>query len=122
VPLTYFHVLPWVEESFCIVLCLTTGFVIQSIWKHSLLLWVAVSCCFRSDAMAGQSEMPTEKESPVSEHSEAEVNELQEALDGYVLDPTLYPNGAAGLKLSADGRNVLIPQPSEDALRDPLVR
>jgi hypothetical protein len=71
--------------------------------------------------MAAQSNNLAEKESPVSEHSEAEVNELQEALDGYVLDPSLYPNGANALKLTPDGRNVLIPQPSEDLSRDPLV-
>lgn len=48
-----------------------------------------------------------------------EVNELQEALEGYVLDPRQYPNNAAGLKTTSDGRYVLIPQPS-DSPRDPL--
>ena len=48
-----------------------------------------------------------------------ELSEIQEALDGYVLDPSMYPNNAAGLKLSDDGKNVLIPQPSNLAA-DPL--
>jgi len=48
-----------------------------------------------------------------------EVDEEREALDGYILDPALYPDNAARLKLSADGKYVLIPQPS-DSLLDPL--
>ena len=48
-----------------------------------------------------------------------EVDEGNEALEGYVLDPALYPNNAAGLKLTPDGRYVLIPQP-EDTPDDPL--
>ncbi|KAK0770353.1 hypothetical protein LTR75_017932 [Friedmanniomyces endolithicus] len=49
----------------------------------------------------------------------AEVNEIREALDGYVLDPAQYPDNAAGLKLSDDGKHVLIPQPT-DSPDDPL--
>ena len=49
----------------------------------------------------------------------AEVNEETEALDGYVLDPSLYPDNAAHLKKTADGRYVLIPQPL-DTPDDPL--
>lgn len=48
-----------------------------------------------------------------------EVDEINEALEGYVLDPSRYPDDAAGLKLSADGKNVLIPQPT-DSVDDPL--
>ena len=48
-----------------------------------------------------------------------EVNEIQEALDGYVLDPSRYPDNASSLKLSEDGKNVLIPQPT-DSPNDPL--
>ena len=48
-----------------------------------------------------------------------EVDEIQEALDGYVLDPALYPDNASGLKLSDDGKKVLIPQPT-DSPDDPL--
>lgn len=47
------------------------------------------------------------------------VNETQEALDGYVLDPARYPENASGLKLSEDGKYVLIPQPT-DWPADPL--
>ncbi|KAK5125645.1 hypothetical protein LTR85_011919 [Meristemomyces frigidus] len=62
---------------------------------------------------------PPEKTSSVKETAAVEVNELQEALDGYVLDPALYPNNAEGLKTTPDGKYVLIPQPS-DINRDPL--
>ena len=48
-----------------------------------------------------------------------EVNEIQEALEGYVLDPSGYPDNASSLKLSEDGKNVLIPQPT-DSPNDPL--
>lgn len=55
-----------------------------------------------------------------TEHSPTiEVDEIHEALEGYVLDPSRYPNNAAGLKLSTDGRHVLIPQPT-DSPDDPL--
>ena len=47
------------------------------------------------------------------------VNEETEALDGYVLDPRLYPDNAARFKTTADGRVVLIPQPL-DSPDDPL--
>ncbi|KAK5137508.1 hypothetical protein LTR08_008486 [Meristemomyces frigidus] len=55
----------------------------------------------------------------VKETTTVEVNELQEALDGYVLNPALYPDNAHGLKTTPDGKYVLIPQPS-DSPRDPL--
>lgn len=48
-----------------------------------------------------------------------ELDEINEALEGYVLDPAQYPDNAAGLKLSQNGRHVLIPQPS-DSPHDPL--
>ena len=48
-----------------------------------------------------------------------DANEETEALDGYVLDPSLYPDNAARLKTTADGRFVLIPQP-QDTPSDPL--
>lgn len=49
----------------------------------------------------------------------AEVDEVQEALEGYVLDPARYPDYASSLKLSEDGKKVLIPQPT-DSPSDPL--
>ena len=49
----------------------------------------------------------------------AEINEVNEALEGYVLDPSRYPNGAADLKTTDDGQFVLIPQPL-DTSDDPL--
>ncbi|KAK4542162.1 hypothetical protein LTR36_007009 [Oleoguttula mirabilis] len=64
-------------------------------------------------------ELPIEKTSSDKETVAVEVNELQEALDGYVLNPALYPNNAQGLKTTADGKYVLIPQPT-DSPRDPL--
>ena len=68
-----------------------------------------------------ESEKLPEKLSPSPDNTEVEhgVDELQEALEGYVLDPAKYPNNAAGLKTTADGKYVLIPQPS-DSPRDPL--
>ena len=48
-----------------------------------------------------------------------DISEVEEALNGYVLDPKGYPNNAEGLKKTSDGRYVLIPQPSESE-RDPL--
>ncbi|KAK0301697.1 hypothetical protein LTR82_018162, partial [Friedmanniomyces endolithicus] len=48
-----------------------------------------------------------------------DVNEIQQTLDGYVLHPAQYPDNAAGLKLSNDGKHVLIPQPT-DSPKDPL--
>ena len=47
------------------------------------------------------------------------INEGEEALEGYVVDPRIYPDNAAGLKTSADGQYVLIPQPL-DTPDDPL--
>lgn len=47
-----------------------------------------------------------------------EIHEETEALEGYVVDPSRYPDNAAGLKTSADGF-VLIPQPL-DTDDDPL--
>ena len=49
----------------------------------------------------------------------AEVDEVKEALEGYILDPSCYPDNAAGLKTTPDGRFVLIPQPL-DTQDDPL--
>ena len=49
----------------------------------------------------------------------AEIDEEVEALEGYVVDPSRYPDNAARLKTSADGRFVLIPQPL-DTDDDPL--
>ena len=49
----------------------------------------------------------------------AEDNEVNDALEGYVLDPSRYPDNAAGLKTTEDGQYVLIPQPL-DTLDDPL--
>ena len=47
------------------------------------------------------------------------INEGNEALEGYVLDPSHYAGDVSTLKTSADGKFILIPQPldSED---DPL--
>lgn len=53
------------------------------------------------------------------QHEVGEVDEEREALEGYVLDPALYPDNAARLKLSPDGKYVLIPQPTDSPL-DPL--
>lgn len=68
--------------------------------------------------MAASDDMSKEKavsdEAPV-----AEVNEVQEALEGYVLDPSRYPDHAAGLKTTSDGEYVLIPQPLSSS-DDPL--
>ena len=64
-----------------------------------------------------QPDTPTEKVLP---HVElAELDEAAEALEGYIVDPNLYPDNAAGLKTTADGRFVLIPQPLDTA-DDPL--
>lgn len=68
--------------------------------------------------MADTTSLP-EKTASVHRTTEVEVNELQEALEGYVLDPAKYPNNAQGLKTTPDGQYVLIPQPS-DSPRDPL--
>ncbi|KAJ5646969.1 MFS transporter [Penicillium lividum] len=47
------------------------------------------------------------------------IDEEVEALEGYVVDPSHYPNNAANLKTSADHQYVLIPQPL-DSPHDPL--
>ncbi|PWI74738.1 hypothetical protein PCL_08052 [Purpureocillium lilacinum] len=51
--------------------------------------------------------------------AESDIDEESEALNGYVVDPSRYPDNAARLKTSADGRYVLIPQPL-DTPDDPL--
>lgn len=51
--------------------------------------------------------------------AESYIDEESEALSGYVVDPSRYPDNAARLKTSADGRYVLIPQPL-DTPDDPL--
>ena len=61
--------------------------------------------------------LPEEKAQPKPQVTE--VDEELEALDGYMLDPSLYPDSAARLKTTADGRYVLIPQPL-DTPDDPL--
>lgn len=48
-----------------------------------------------------------------------EIDEETEALEGYVVDPSRYPDNAARLKTTDDGRYVLIPQPL-DTPEDPL--
>lgn len=48
-----------------------------------------------------------------------QIDEAREVLEGYVLDPSRYPDHAAGLKTTPDGRYVLIPQPL-DTPDDPL--
>ncbi|THC94210.1 hypothetical protein EYZ11_006309 [Aspergillus tanneri] len=48
-----------------------------------------------------------------------EIDEEEEALEGYVTDPSRYPDHAARLKTTADGHYVLIPQPL-DTPDDPL--
>ena len=68
--------------------------------------------------MAKTGEVRSEKDVSASAPV-AEVDEIQEALDGYVLDPARYPDGAAGLKTTSDGQFVLIPQPTSTS-DDPL--
>lgn len=48
-----------------------------------------------------------------------DIDEETEALEGYVVDPSRYPDNAARLKTSKDGCFVLIPQPL-DTPDDPL--
>ncbi|KAL9093484.1 MAG: hypothetical protein Q9165_003879 [Trypethelium subeluteriae] len=55
---------------------------------------------------------------PVIER-ETEVDEELDALEGYVLNASLYKDGATRLKKTHDGSTVLIPQPSESP-DDPL--
>ncbi|WPG99807.1 Hypothetical protein R9X50_00262600 [Acrodontium crateriforme] len=64
-------------------------------------------------------ESPTSPVETLGQKTSVDLDEIQDALDGYVLDPNLYPDNAAGLKLTPDGRYVLIPQPSESS-NDPL--
>ncbi|KAI9710563.1 MAG: hypothetical protein M1820_002699 [Bogoriella megaspora] len=47
------------------------------------------------------------------------VDEEVDAIEGYVIDASLYPEHAARLKTTNDGKTVLIPQPSDDP-DDPL--
>lgn len=64
-------------------------------------------------------ESPVDEEKPQLASHIVELDEEVEALEGYVLDPALYPDNAARLKTTADGRYVLIPQP-QDTPADPL--
>jgi hypothetical protein len=59
--------------------------------------------------MASQLIEPSEK--PQIHLDATEIDEEMEALEGYVVDPSRYSNQASQLKISADGRYVLIPQP-----------
>ncbi|KAK4888847.1 hypothetical protein LTR27_012308 [Elasticomyces elasticus] len=61
-------------------------------------------------------EIPNEKAVAV-DTTESALDEALEAKEGYVLDVAFYEN--SGLKTAADGRTVLIPQPTDDA-DDPL--
>ncbi|KAI9690986.1 MAG: hypothetical protein M1822_008606 [Bathelium mastoideum] len=47
------------------------------------------------------------------------IDEEIDAIDGYVIDASLYRDNAARLKTTSDGKIVLIPQPSDDP-NDPL--
>jgi hypothetical protein len=67
--------------------------------------------------MTSQLIVPAEK-SHLSLHA-TEISQEMEALEGYVVDPARYSDLASQLKISADGRNVLIPQPL-DTPDDPL--
>lgn len=58
-------------------------------------------------------------EKPPLHVQDAAIDEEVEALEGYVVDPSQYPDNAARLKTSPDGRFVLIPQPL-DTPNDPL--
>lgn len=60
----------------------------------------------------------TSLEKPIPDLRSIEIHEEREALEGYIVDPSRYPNHAAGLKTSNDGF-VLIPQPL-DSSQDPL--
>lgn len=64
------------------------------------------------------SESSSEKKAPVSVEN-IRINEGNEALEGYVLDPSHYAGDVSTLKTSADGRFILIPQPL-DSNDDPL--
>lgn len=70
-----------------------------------------------AEPTSGIEKAPSKQET--AQTSTAEVDEINEALEGYMLDPSRYPDNAAGLKLSEDGRHVLIPQPT-DSPEDPL--
>jgi hypothetical protein len=67
--------------------------------------------------MTSQLIVPAEK--PHLHLDTTEINEEMEALEGYVVDPSRYSDQASQLKISADGRYVLIPQPL-DTPDDPL--
>lgn len=45
--------------------------------------------------------------------------EEADAIDGYIIDASRYPDNAARFKTTSDGKIVLIPQPSDDP-NDPL--
>lgn len=64
---------------------------------------------------------PSAKEhiDPPTSVDDGGIDEAAEALNGYVLDRSRYPDNAAGLKTTKDGRYVLIPQPL-DTPDDPL--
>ena len=47
------------------------------------------------------------------------VDEETDAIEGYIIDASLYPDNASRLKTTPDGKTVLIPQPSNDP-NDPL--
>ncbi len=64
-------------------------------------------------------EAPISKEATLTEHHHLEAAQARLERDaGYAIDPKLFAENE-GLKLSSDGRNVLIPQPSDDP-NDPL--
>ena len=67
--------------------------------------------------MTSQLIVPAEK--PHLDFDTIKINEEMEALEGYVVDPRRYSDQASQLKISADGRYVLIPQPL-DTPDDPL--
>lgn len=54
----------------------------------------------------------SEKSAGTIDSHHAVIDEHTEALNGCVTDPKNYPDNAAGLKTTNDGRYVLIPQPS----------
>lgn len=60
----------------------------------------------------------TSFEKPTPDLRSVKIHEETEALEGYIVDPSLYPNHAAGLKTSHDGF-VLVPQPLDNS-EDPL--
>lgn len=59
----------------------------------------------------------SEEKAPATSET-VQIHERDEALEGYILDPSQYNGDVSGLKTSADGL-ILIPQPS-DTDDDPL--